>query len=270
MLEVLKVILLGIVEGITEWLPISSTGHLILVNEFLRLRNPVLEEILLVIIQLAAILAVLTVFLQKLNPFQHRVGSEAFKKKIKLWQKILIACVPAGVIGVLADDIIDEYLFNPIVVAVALIVYGLAFILIERRKFQPRVKTLDELSFKDAIKIGGFQVLSLVPGTSRSGATILGGLISGVDRSVIAEFSFFLALPVMLGASLLKFTKLGFQFTTQEWVLIAVSSLVAFMVSLVVIKFLLSYIKKHDFKVFGWYRIGLGLLVLAYFLLIKN
>lgn len=266
-MELLKVILLGVVEGFTEWLPISSTGHLILINKFLCLKNPVLEEIMLVVIQLAAILAVLTVFIRKLNPFQHPIKSLEFKQKIKLWQKILFACIPAGVIGILADDVIDKYLFNPLVVAITLLIYGIAFILIEQRKFRPRVKSLDELSFKDAFKIGGFQVLSLVPGTSRSGATILGGLISGVDRAVITEFSFFLTLPVMFGASLLKFIKLGFQFTVEEWSLLAVASLVAFAVSLLAIKFLISYVKKHDFKVFGWYRIVLGVIVLAYFLI---
>lgn len=265
MLEILKVVILGVIEGVTEWLPISSTGHLILANEFLRLENPALEEIMLVVIQLAAILAVLTVFMKKLNPFQHESKSPEFKKKIKLWQKILVACIPAGIIGILFDDIIDKFLFNPIVVAAALIVYGIAFILIERRQFKPRIKSLDELSFGDALKIGGFQVLSLVPGTSRSGATILGGLISGVDRATTTEFSFFLALPVMFGASLLKFIKLGFQFTLREWGLIAIASFVAFAVSLWAIKFLLSYVKKNDFKVFGWYRIILGLIVLAYF-----
>lgn len=270
MIEIIKVVILGIIEGITEWLPISSTGHLIIANEFLRLKNPVLEEILLVVIQLAAILAVLTVFMRKLNPFQYKPKSPEFKRTIKLWQKILLACVPAGVVGILFDDLIDEYLFNPVVVALALIVYGVAFILIEQRRFKPKVKSLDQISFGDALKIGGFQVLSLVPGTSRSGSTILGGLISGVDRTTTTEFSFFLALPVMLGASLLKFIKLGFDFTLQEWGLIAIASLTAFVVSILAIRFLLNYIKKNDFKMFGWYRIALGLIVLIYFWLIKT
>lgn len=261
-LELLKVIILGIIEGLTEWLPVSSTGHLILADQFLRLKNPVFAEVFMVVVQLAAILAVLAIFIKKLNPFRHKIKSPKFNKIKKLWLKILIACVPAGVVGVLFDDIIDQHLFNPIVVAVALVVYGVAFLIVERRKWRPRVKTVDQISYADAFKIGGFQMLALVPGTSRSGATILGGLITGVDRTVITEFSFFLALPVMMGASLLKFIKLGFQFTVSEWGLLAVGGIVSFVVSLLVINSLLNYVKKHDFKVFGWYRIGLGCLIL--------
>ncbi|MGI6612586.1 MAG: undecaprenyl-diphosphate phosphatase [Candidatus Nanosyncoccaceae bacterium] len=268
MFEIIKVIILGVIEGVTEWLPISSTGHLILADEFLKLAQaPEFIEVFTVVIQLGAVLAVLSLYLNKLNPFQYKLHSKEFNQIIDLWKKILVACVPAAIIGILFDDIIDEYLFNPNVVALALIIYGVAFLIVERRKWKPKVKSLQEITYREALKIGSFQVLALVPGTSRSGATILGGLISGVERTTTTEFSFFLALPVMLGASLLKFVKLGFQFTAQEWGLLGLGSLVSFIVSILAIRFLLNYVKKNDFKLFGWYRIVLGLIVLAYFLI---
>ncbi len=268
MLEVLKVILLGLVEGITEWLPVSSTGHLILVDEFIKLaQSDNFIEVFTVVVQLGAILAVCVLYFCRLNPFQHRVGSNEFKKTISLWKKVLIACVPAGVLGVLLDDYLDQYLFKPVIVALALIVYGIAFIIIEKRPWKPKVKSIDEITNKDALKIGAFQILSLVPGTSRSGVTILGGLISGIDRTVTAEFSFFMAIPVMLGASFLKLLKGGLAFSGTEWVLLLLGVVVAFIVSLFTIKLLVNYIKKNSFIVFGWYRICLGIIVLCYFLL---
>ncbi len=266
MIEALKVIFLGVIEGITEWLPISSTGHLILADEFIKLaQSPEFIEVFTVVIQLGAVLAVLSLYLNKLNPFKYKFRSKEFNQIIELWKKILVACVPAAIIGILFDDIIDKYLFNPIVVALALIIYGVAFLVIERRKWKPKVKSLQEITYREALKIGGFQLLALVPGTSRSGATILGGLMSGVERTTTTEFSFFLALPVMLGASALKLVKTGFNFTATEWGLLGLGSLVAFIVSILAIRFLLSYIKKNDFKIFGWYRIALGLIVLVYF-----
>lgn len=270
MLEIIKVVILGIIEGVTEWLPISSTGHLILADEFLKLvQSPEFIEVFTVVIQLGAVLAVLSLYLGKLNPFQYKFRSKEFSQTIDLWKKILIACIPAAIIGILFDDIIDEYLFNPTVVALASIAYGVAFLVVERRKWKPKVKSLQEITYREALKIGGFQVLALVPGTSRSGATILGGLISGVERTTTTEFSFFLALPVMLGASTLKLVKTGFNFTITEWGLLGLGSLVAFVVSILAIRFLINYVKKNDFKLFGWYRIALGLIVLVYFWLVK-
>lgn len=270
MLEAIKVIFLGTIEGVTEWLPISSTGHLILADEFLKLaQSPEFIEVFTVVIQLGAVLAVLSLYLNKLNPFQYKFRSREFNQTIDLWKKIFIACIPAAIIGILFDNAIDKYLFNPTVVAIALITYGVAFLIIEQRKWQPKINSLQEITYREALKIGGFQVLALIPGTSRSGATILGGLVSGVKRTVTTEFSFFLALPVMLGASGLKLVKTGFNFTAAEWGLLGLGSLVSFLVSLLAIRFLLNYIKKNDFKLFGWYRIALGLIVLVYFWLVK-
>lgn len=269
MLEVLKIIILGLIEGITEWLPISSTGHLILADNFIKLvQSPQFIEVFLVVIQLGAILAVVALYFAKLNPFRYKIGSNEFRQTLKLWQKVLLASIPAAIIGFLFDDVIDKYLFNPLTVAVALIVYGVAFLLIERKAWRPKVTSLDTLRPADVLKIGAFQVLALVPGTSRSGATILGGLMSGVDRQVTTEFSFFMAIPVMFGASLLKLYKSGLNFTASEWGLLALGVVVAFVVSIFAIKFLMNYIKKNDFKIFGWYRIALGLLVLAIFYLL--
>lgn len=269
MLELVKVIILGLVEGITEWLPISSTGHLILADEFIRLaQSPKFIEVFLVLIQLGAILAVCVLYFQKLNPFSHKIGSVGFKQTLKLWQKVLLASIPAAVIGFLFDDLIDKYLFNPLTVALALIVYGVVFIVLESRPWQPKTKDLSALSFTTALKIGAFQVLSLVPGTSRSGATILGGLVSGVERQSTTEFSFFMAIPVMFGASALKLYKSRLGFSANEWGLLGLGVLVSFLVSIFAIKFLVDYVKRHNFKVFGWYRIALGLLVLVIFYLV--
>ncbi len=273
MLEMLKVVLLGIVEGITEWLPISSTGHLILVDEFVKLgASDAFKEMFNVVIQLGAILAVVVLFFHKLNPFSPKKTVEEKKDTISLWMKVVIACIPAGVLGILFDDWMEAHFHNYVVVSLMLILYGVLFIVIERwNKGRNAVVTdLAQLSYKTALLIGVFQVLSLIPGTSRSGATIIGALLLGVTRYVAAEFTFFLAIPVMVGASgvkILKFLKDGGGFSGTEAGMLIVGCLVAFLVSAVAIKFLMGYVKKHDFAVFGYYRIILGILVLGYFLL---
>lgn len=267
--EILKVILLGIVEGITEWLPISSTGHMILVEEFIKLNvSPDFMEMFLVVIQLGAILAVLFIYFKKLNPFSLSKNKDEKKETWELWLKVLVSCVPAAIIGLLFDDKIDELFYNYITVAVTLIIYGILFIVIENRNKNKKesVTGLKDITYKLAIIIGVFQVLALIPGTSRSGATIVGAILFGVSRTVAAEYTFFLAIPVMFGASLLKLLKFGFVFTTSEIIILLVGLLTAFIVSILAIKFLMNYIKKNDFKVFGWYRIVLGLIVLLYFL----
>ena len=272
-IEYIKAIILGIVEGITEWLPISSTGHMILVDEFLHLKvSPEFLEMFLVVIQLGAICAVPVLFWDKLYPLS-RKKSEAENNAIwQTWFKVIVGVLPAAVLGVILDDILDEYLYNYIVVAIALIAYGIAFIFVEKNKAEKefKVNSVHELSYKDALKIGAFQVLSLIPGTSRSGSTILGGMISGVSREASAEFSFFMAIPIMLGASALKILKFileGFSATSGEIILLAIGMVVSFVVSVYVIKFLMDFVKRHDFKIFGYYRIGLGALVLIYFII---
>lgn len=273
MLEMLKVILLGIVEGITEWLPISSTGHLILVDEFVKLgASEAFKEMFNVVVQLGAIMAVVVLYFNKLNPFSKKKSRKQKKQTIDLWVKVVVACIPAGVLGILFDDWMEEHLHNYVVVALMLIIYGVLFIVVENwnKKNTPRVTKLSELSYQTALAIGAFQVLSLIPGTSRSGATIVGALVIGVSRYVAAEFTFFLAIPVMFGASgikILKFLADGGGFTGMEAAMLIVGCLVAFFVSVFAIKFLMGYIKKNDFKVFGYYRIVLGILVLGYFLI---
>lgn len=294
--EWLKVALLGIVEGITEWLPISSTGHLILVDEFVKLNQS--EEFMKmfnVVIQLGAILAVVVLYWSKLWPFHTKKNAPkrswfanqadhgfmkgvqtfcnnyCYMDKIVLWLKIVLACIPAMVVGIPFDDWMEKHFHNATVVALALIIYGVIFIVIENynKRRTPRIVTLSDLSFKDAFLIGVFQVLSLIPGTSRSGSTIIGGILIGASRELAAEFTFFLAIPVMFGASLIKLLKFGLAFTSVELAVLIVGMVVAFGVSILAIKFLMGYIKKHDFKVFGWYRIVLGLLVLLYFYVIR-
>ncbi|MDE6917009.1 MAG: undecaprenyl-diphosphate phosphatase [Lachnospiraceae bacterium] len=268
MIELLKAILFGIVEGITEWLPVSSTGHMIILNEFIRLDcTPEFMEMFLVVIQLGAILAVVILFWNKIFPFQFRDKSKPVIEmdKIMLWIKIVVACVPAAIVGVLFDDVLDALFYHAIPVALALIVFGVAFIIVERRNKGKRAKIrkLDEITFQTAFMIGVFQLIAAVfPGTSRSGATIVGALLIGVSRSVAAEFTFFLAIPVMFGASLLKLVKFGLSFTTMEAGVLVIGMLVSFFVSVFVIQFLMDYIKKHDFQVFGWYRIILGAIVI--------
>ncbi len=269
MIEILKAVLFGIVEGITEWLPISSTGHMILLNEFVTLNvSEDFWEMFLVVVQLGAILAVVLLFWNKIFPFRFQEKPVVRKDIFVLWFKILVACVPAAIVGLAFDDVLDALFYNPWCVAIALIVFGVAFILIENRnkKMTPKITELGAITYRTALMIGIFQLLAAVfPGTSRSGATIVGALLIGVSRTVAAEFTFFLAIPVMLGASLLKLLKFGFSFTGEEIVILVVGMAVAFAVSVAVIRFLMGYIKKHDFKIFGWYRIVLGALVLLYF-----
>lgn len=273
MIEILKVILFGIVEGITEWLPISSTGHMILLNEFVTLDvSSEFWEMFLVVIQLGAILAVVLLFWGKLFPFKFKEKPVVQKEIFSMWFKIIAACIPAAVVGLLFDEQLEALFYNPVSVAIALIVFGIAFLIIENRnkKLQPKVNSLSEITYKTAMLIGMFQLIAAIfPGTSRSGATIVGALLIGVSRTVAAEFTFFMAIPVMLGASLLKIVKFGFSFTGTEAVILIVGMVVAFIVSVLVIRFLMGYIKKHDFKIFGWYRIVLGILVLGYFYLLK-
>lgn len=268
MIEILKAILFGIVEGITEWLPISSTGHMIILDEFVKLDcTPEFKEMFLVVIQLGAILAVVLLFWNKIFPFQFKDKSKLVIEmdKIMLWCKIVVACIPAAVIGLLFDDVFEELFYHAFSVAIALIVFGVAFIVIERRNKGKKAKItrLEDITFQTALMIGVFQLIAAIfPGTSRSGATIVGALLIGVSRTVASEFTFFLAIPVMFGASLLKILKFGFAFSGMELAILAVGTLVAFIVSVVVIRFLMDYIKKHDFQVFGWYRIVLGVLVI--------
>ncbi len=271
MIEILKAVLFGIVEGITEWLPISSTGHMILLNEFVTLNvREDFWEMFLVVIQLGAILAVVLLFWNKIFPFRFKEKPVVRKDIFSLWFKILVACIPAAVVGLAFDDVLDALFYNPWCVAIALIVFGVAFIVIENRNrnMSPKITQLSEITYQTALMIGVFQLIAAVfPVTSRSGATIVGALMIGVSRTVAAEFTFFLAIPVMLGASLLKVVKFGFAFTESEIVILLVGMAVAFIVSVAVIRFLMGYIKKHNFKVFGWYRIVLGAVVLLYFTL---
>lgn len=275
MIEILKAILFGIVEGITEWLPISSTGHMILLDEFINLKvTDEFYDLFQVVIQLGAIIAVVIMYFKTICPFGFGKNKEEQKSTWNLWGKILVACLPAAIIGILFDDWLDEHLYNSVVVSLTLIIYGIIFIIIESKKFGKReTKDLDKITYKQALGIGAFQLLSLIPGTSRSGSTIIGGLILGLERSVAASFTFFLAIPVMVGASLLKLLKyilkVGLVFQAGELLLLGVGCLVAFIVSILIIKFLMNYIRKHDFKVFGYYRIVLGIIVLAYFLFLS-
>ena len=270
--EMLKVIFLGIVEGFTEWLPISSTGHMLLVDEFIRLdMTDSFKEMFFVVIQLGAILAVVLLFWKKMFPFQFKDKTQPVVRKdiFSLWFKVVAACIPGAVVTLLFDDYVDAHFHTPLVIAIALIFYGFAFILIENwnKKRKVRVESLNDITYQTAFLIGLFQVLAIIPGTSRSGATIIGALLIGVSRVAAAEFTFFLAVPVMFGWSLIKLIKFGFAFSAQELCALGLGCVVAFAVSVVVIRFLMGYIKKHDFKVFGWYRIILGGIVLGYFAL---
>jgi undecaprenyl-diphosphatase len=272
LVEIFKVIILGIVEGFTEWLPISSTGHMLLVDEFIKLNvSQDFKDMFFVVIQLGAILAVVILFWNKMWPFKKKGDDNSILKKEtwSIWFKVVVACIPGAVVTLLFDDYIEAHLETPTVISIALIFYGILFIVIENwnKKRTPRVETLNDITYKTAFIIGLFQVLSIIPGTSRSGATIIGALIIGVSRVAAAEFTFFLAVPVMFGLSFIKLIKFGFAFSQAELVILIVGMVVAFAVSLVVIKFLMSYIKKHDFKIFGVYRIILGIIVLLYFAL---
>jgi len=271
LIEIIKSIVFGIVQGITEWLPISSTGHLILLEEFLSLNDKEFFDMFKVVIQFGSILAVVVVYFNKLFPtFKDNNGKTQFDRNaFKLWIKVIIGCIPAGIAGVLLDDLIDNVLSSWFVIAATLIVYGIAFILIERinKNKQFKINSIDEIDYKTAFGIGCFQVLALVPGTSRSGSTILGASLIGVSRQAAAEFSFFLAVPVMLGASALKLLKFGFNFSFSQIAVLLIGSIVAFIVSLVAIRFLVGYVRKHSFEFFGWYRIVLGIAVVLYFAL---
>lgn len=282
--EIIKAIIFGIVEGITEWLPISSTGHLILVEQFLKFNevSPDFWNMFQVVIQLGAILAVVLLYLKKIWPFTtnkekaiKKTGVLSYLNKdiMSLWGKILVACVPAAVIGLLFDEVFEKLFYNPFCIGIALIVFGIAFIVIENRKQTKNNKkdSTDKITYKDALIIGCFQLLAAIfPGTSRSGATIIGSLLLGLSRPNAAEFTFYLAIPTMFGASLLKLLKFGLSFTGTELAVLLVAMIVSFIVSIIVIKFLMNYIKKHDFKVFGYYRIILGIIVLLYFGLLNK
>ncbi len=277
LIETLKAVLFGVVEGVTEWLPISSTGHLILLDEFIQLQmSDAFKSMFEVVIQLGAILAVVVLFFPKLWPFKRRKEGEGVVGILKmdtvnLWIKVIVAILPSGIVGILFDDWMDLHLHTAPVVAAMLVVYGVAFILVERRqqavKHRALVQTVDQLDLRMALWIGMFQVLSLVPGTSRSGATILGGVLMGCSRTAAAEFSFYMAIPTMLGASFIKVLKFGFSFTGAELLILLVGSVTAFAVSVVAIKTFIDYIKRHSFTAFGWYRIVLGALVALYFLI---
>ena len=271
--ELLKTILIGVVEGLTEWLPISSTGHMILVDEFVKLDvSKQFMDMFLVVIQLGAILAVVVLNFEKLNPFSPWKSKLEKKNTVKLWYKVILACIPAAAIGLPLNHWMEEHLMTTPIVASMLILYGILFIIVENynRYRIPRARDVEHLDYKTAFLIGMFQVLSLVPGTSRSGATILGGIILGTTRQVAAEFTFYLAIPVMFGASLLKLVKFGLDYTASEVIILAVGMITAFIVSIISIKFLLHYIKKNDFTAFGWYRIVLGIIVFIYLFLIGD
>ena len=268
MLDILKVIIFGIVEGITEWLPISSTGHLILLEKLLKLsQGDAFFEMFQVVIQLGAVLAVVVIYFHKLNPFSPKKTGNQKMMTWQIWIKVLIGCVPAGIVGLLFDDLIDKWLYHWYIVAIMLIVYGILFIVVEnyQKGRKPKVTKMSQLTVPMILIIGVFQMLALIPGTSRSGATIVGALMIGVSRGLAAEYTFFLAIPVMFGASLVKLVKFGFDFTVMQAVLLVLGMAVSFAVSILAIKFLLGYIRKNDFKVFGYYRIVLGIVVLLYF-----
>ena len=275
-MEILKVILLGIIEGVTEWLPVSSTGHILLLDEFIKLNmSDAFKSMFTVVIQLGAILAVVVIYWNKVWPFKkgqtHLISIS--KSKMIMWAKIIVACIPAAIIGIKFDDFIEEHFYNYFVISLALIIFGILFIIIENKNKESHKKlvdSIDKVTYKQAFIVGLFQVIAAVfPGTSRSGATILGGIAIGLSRIIAAEFTFFLAIPTMFGASLLKLVKFGFSFTSMEAFVLLLGTAVSFIVSVITIKFLMNYIKNNDFKVFGYYRIALGVLVLIYFGLIR-
>lgn len=269
-IEILKVIVLGMVEGFTEWLPISSTGHLILINQLIHLDvSPEFMEMFRVVIQLGAILAVVMLYFDRLNPLSRSKRGDQRRVALTLWSKIIVACIPAAILGKLLDDWMDAHLYNGLVVSIMLVVYGVLFILIENRNqtSKPQITKMWQLNYQTALYIGMFQVLALIPGTSRSGVTILGAVLLGCSRAVAAEFSFFVGIPVMLGASLLKLAKFGFRFSNAEILYLVLGMAVAFLVSVYSIRFLMSWVKKNDFKVFGYYRIVLGVIVLIWYVI---
>lgn len=269
-IELLKVILIGIVEGITEWLPISSTGHMLLLDDLIALQmSEAFKEMFFVVIQLGAILAVVAVFWDQMWPFRLREKPVIQKDIFSMWFKVVVGCIPAGVLGILFDDWLEAHFGTPYTIAAMLILYGMLFILVENwnKRHTPTVQTLDQISYKTALIIGFFQALAMIPGTSRSGATIIGALLLGVSRTAAAEFTFFLAVPTMMGASLVKIVKFGLGFTTWEMFILMTGMVVAYLVSVAAIQFLMNYVRKHDFKVFGYYRIVLGVIVIFYAIL---
>ena len=264
--EIIKAVIFGIIQGITEWLPISSTGHLLLADEFLKLQfDEAFNNTFFVVIQLGSILAVVILYFRKLWPFQFRrqTRQERFRTW-KLWFHVLVGCIPAGIVGFLMDDFIDSMFYNRTTIAIALVVYGIGFLIVESLKIRTRVETVYDISYVTAFNVGVFQMLALIPGTSRSGSTILGGRMLGISREAVSEFSFFMALPVMAGASLLKILKAGFAFTQIQWIVLGTGTLVSFLVSVLAIRFMMNYIRKHDFKLFGIYRIILGVILFIY------
>lgn len=266
--EIIKATCLGIVEGITEWLPISSTGHMILVEKFIQLNaSDAYKEMFFVVIQLGAILAVVLLYFNKLNPFSSKKTGQEKKETLHIWYKVIVGCLPAAVLGLIFDDWLNEYLYNYKTVAVTLIIYGVLFIVIENRNKNriSKVNEFNEFTYKTALLVGAFQVLSLIPGTSRSGSTILGAIILGSSRSIAAEYSFFLSIPIIFAASALKLVKFGLNFTGMEMVVLLTGMIVAFFVSIIAIKFLMGYIRNNNFKIFGYYRIILGMFVIGYF-----
>ena len=273
MIEVLKAILFGVVEGITEWLPISSTGHMILLDEFVKLNvSKEFLDLFLVVIQLGAILAVVVIYWNKLIPLSTKHGLHISRRKCRMWVKIIVASIPAGVVGILWDDVFTKYFYNYQTVAIMLILVGVVFIIIERanKNKMAKVDSIDDISYGQAFLIGVFQMIAAIfPGTSRSGSTIVGSLMLGISRTAAAEFTFFLAVPAMFGGSAIKILKYSGGFNSAEVALLAIGMIVAFVLSIIAIKFLMSYIKKHDFKVFGWYRIILGIAVIGYFLVTR-
>ena len=267
MLDIIKSIILGIVEGITEWLPISSTGHMILVNEFMNTADGFFgSQIYLYVIQLGAILAIATLYFKKLNPFSPSKTKEEKNATWQMWFKVIVACIPAAVFGLLFNDYMDS-ISTPFVVSVMLIIYGIGFLFVENKNKTVKITDMNDMTYKTAILIGLFQVLSIIPGTSRSGATILGAIMIGTSRELAAEFSFFLAIPVMFGVSLLKIVTNDYSMTPNEWILLIIAMVTAYIVSMLAVKFLVNYVRNHDFKVFGWYRIVLGIVVILYFIL---
>lgn len=271
-LEIIKIFFISLIEGITEWLPVSSTGHMIIFDEIVKLNfSEEFKSLFMVVIQLGAILAVVFLYFEKLNPFSPSKSRYEKSKTWDLWKKVIVGCLPMAILGFLLDNFIDSKLKNAWIVASMLILYGILFIVIERVKKRsskkPKITETSNISYVDALKIGGFQILSLVPGTSRSGSTIIGGLLSGASREVAAEFSFFMGIPLMFGASFLKIVKYGFNYSTSEIFYLSLAMILTFIISIFVIKTLMEYLKKHNFEVFGWYRIALGVIVLAFFLL---
>ena len=271
-LEIIKIFFISLIEGITEWLPVSSTGHMIIFDEIVKLNfSEEFKSLFMVVIQLGAILAVVFLYFEKLNPFSPSKSRYEKSKTWDLWKKVIVGCLPMAILGFLLDNFIDSKLKNAWIVASMLILYGILFIVIERVKKRsskkPKITETSNISYVDALKIGGFQILSLVPGTSRSGSTIIGGLLSGASREVAAEFSVFMGIPLMFGASFLKIVKYGFNYSTLEIFYLSLAMILTFIISIFVIKTLMEYLKKHNFEVFGWYRIALGVIVLAFFLL---